>query len=102
MTAAATRHRVIGSNIANANTPKYRTREVSFEDELSRLIAKEDLQPEDLETTVRHTVGLPTRNDGNNVDVAREMGQLEKNALIYSAYSNIMALRINMLKSSIT
>ena len=102
METAATRHRVIGENIANANTPEYRSRTVAFEDELSSILQREEIIPEDLESVIGYSKGLSTRLDGNNVDVAHEMGQLEKNSLIYSAYSNILALRVNMLKSAIT
>lgn len=102
MAATATRHRVIGENIANANTPEYRSREVSFEEDLASILSEEELDTEHLDTAIQYATGLPARMDGNNVDVAREMGELEKNAIIYSAYSNILALRINMLKSSIT
>lgn len=102
MANAATQHRVIGENIANANTPEYRSRNVAFEDELTSILKREKIVPEDLESVIGFAKGLPARLDGNNVDVAHEMGQLEKNSVIYSAYSNILALRVNMLKSAIT
>lgn len=102
MAATATRHRVIGENIANANTPGYRTLEVAFEEELKTILSQDDVDLNDLDPVVKYSTGLPSRVDGNNVDTAQQMGDLEKNAIIYSAYSNILALRMSMLKSSIT
>lgn len=102
MASAASQHRVLGQNIANANTPKYHARQVSFEQELEDILDKENISTEDLGTVVGYAEGLKERVDGNNVDMAREMGLMEKNSIIYSALSNILASRLSILKSSIT
>lgn len=102
MASAAQRHRVISQNISNVNTPNYHTREVAFEEELESLLSRDDLEAKHLSTVVTETEGLKERIDGNNVDLAREMGLMEKNSIIYSALSSVMASRLSILKSSIT
>ena len=102
MASASQRHRVISQNISNVNTPNYHTREVSFEKELESILSTDDLDAEQLATVITESEGLKERIDGNNVDLAREMGLMEKNSIIYSALSSVMASRLSILKTSIT
>ena len=46
--------------------------------------------------------GGAERADGNNVDVDAELGRLQKNALLYNAYSQILASRIASMRSAIS
>lgn len=62
---AAKRQELIGSNMANVDTPGYRTRDLDFESELRRAAA--DPQPQVIEVQ-----GLLERPDGNNVNIDRE------------------------------
>lgn len=101
--AATLRQRVISQNIANVNTPGYRQHEVVFEEQLRGVLRSgaadgvQGLLPE-----VREVDGLPTRVDGNNVDIDVEMGRLTKNALLYETYSQILASKLGMLRSAIS
>lgn len=97
MTAASLRHRVIANNLANVNTPGYRTLEVQFEDEL----AKHLHNPQAATPTIVESV-LPERADGNTVDLDRELGVLNKNSLLYQAVSQVLATRIAALRSAIS
>ncbi len=62
----AERQRVIASNIANADTPGYKTRDVEMPLDFSG--ALEDAQ----DAVAIEVPGLTTRNDGNNVSIDRE------------------------------
>lgn len=84
---ASLRHRAVAHNLANVNTPGYTRREVTFEHEVAR-IAEAD--------------GGPRRADGNNVSLEREMGDLEKNRLLYTAASQFLAARLAMLRSAVS
>lgn len=94
---------MIGQNIANVNTPKYRALDVSFEKQLAKTLSDfsgaklSDIQPE-----VQEVEGLRVRADGNNVDIDREMGQLSKNTLIYQTYSQLLASKLSMMRSAVT
>jgi len=67
---AAFRQRLIASNLANVDTPGYRTRDINFEAEMRR--AEDRLGPEGLRPRVLEVQGLIERPDGNNVNLDRE------------------------------
>ncbi len=100
--AAQLQHRVIGQNIANVNTPGYRTRAVSFEELLTETLANSADAGAKLEPRVQEVGGLRVRTDGNNVDIDREMGQLSKNSLFYQTYSQLLASKLSLMRSAIT
>ena len=64
------RHTLIASNMANIDTPGYRTRDLNFLQELQRAT----MAPEWASFTpaARQVEGLTERPDGNNVSLERE------------------------------
>jgi len=83
---SALRHRVLATNIANVDTPGYRTRDVpTFANEIEQAMAQssdEDAPAAPLMTPVAREVrGLMERPDGNNVSVERESLLLAQNQL---------------------
>ena len=64
------RHSVITTNIANIDTPGYRTHDVDFRSELRRAMASGSEEP--VSTVARMVPGLMERPDGNNVNIDRE------------------------------
>ncbi len=101
--ATTTRHRVIGQNVANVNTPGYERQEVNFEDQLTQVMEEgKTIDVSAMELEIRRTPNLPERADGNNVDIDREMGEMTKNATLFETYSQIMATRLGMMRSAIT
>lgn len=98
MDAAALRHKVIAQNVANVNTPGYRRLAVEFEDELAREMAS----PGGAVATPTVVVAdAADRQDGNTVDLDREMGDLTKNGLLYQAAAQITASRLAALKAAV-
>ena len=90
---------VISSNIANINTPNYKTKELTFDNVLNKTLSTNNLQ---LSTTnskhiqitpqVDHTKpqlkevqGLEEQNDGNNVNLDTQMSEMAKNTAIFQA-----------------
>jgi flagellar basal-body rod protein FlgB len=67
---AAFRQRLIASNLANVDTPGYRTRDINFEGEMRR--AQDRLGSEAPAPRVFDVSGLIERPDGNNVNLDRE------------------------------
>jgi flagellar basal-body rod protein FlgB len=64
----AFRQRLVSANIANVDTPNYRTKDVAFPAELQRAVSWSGQA-----TPAVHTVpGLVARPDGNDVSVDRE------------------------------
>lgn len=79
----ADRQKLVASNIANVDTPGYRTKDIDFNFEFQSLVSGESphaIEPE----------GLKTKNDGNNVSMDREMRLLSENALRFNFVSQVL------------
>ena len=100
--AATLRHQTIAQNVANASTPGYHRQEVEFEESLIRQLAERgtsagwDVAPKIV------TRSGDEKPDGNNVDVDLEMGNLNKNALLYSTYVQILSHKLALMRSAIS
>jgi len=87
------REKLVASNIANASTPGYKTRDINFEQELRNAIPGLP--------GIDEVEGLTTKNDGNNVNTDRESRLLSENALRFSVASQMMKSQIKYLKNAI-
>lgn len=102
------RQKVISGNIANINTPNYKTKELVFESELKK--ANDDLElkvthkrhiPFDLET--QKTTGpqlievqnLLEQNDGNNVSMDKQVSEMAKKIPLYLMHYNHQLKKIH-------
>ncbi|MFT5659416.1 MAG: flagellar basal-body rod protein FlgB [Sulfurimonas sp.] len=101
----AARQDMIASNIANADTPFYRPRDISFEDALAKKAAdlqkndkttlalaqtnNQHLKPQAQKADYRPTTffrdGHMARNDGNSVDLDVETTEMSKNSTMFNA-----------------
>src|SRR5215210_5757068 len=88
------RQKLSASNIANADTPGYKTKDIDFVSELRQ--AGEAASPSIIESP-----GLRAKNDGNNVSVDRESRLLAENALRFSAAASLMKTQIRLVKSAL-
>lgn len=88
------RQRLVTSNIANADTPGYTTKDLDFQFEFMSQV--EGLQPQTIEVQ-----GLPVKNDGNNVSLDREARLLAENAIRFNLASNLVRAQIKIVRSAI-
>lgn len=87
------RQKLTASNIANADTPGYKSKDIDFESELKTATGS---QPDVIDAP-----GLVTKNDGNNVNVDRESRLLSENAIRFTIASNLLQTQIRTLRSAI-
>ena len=96
---SAFRHQLLASNLANVDTPGYRTRDIrSFAGEIEQAMAGEQapLSP------VAHTLGgLLERPDGNNVSVERESLLLAENQLRFQVAAQFLKAEFHRLTLAI-
>ena len=104
LTYTGDRQKIISSNIANINTPEYKTKDLSFEDHLVKTKNNNDLK---LKITNQHHItsydistnkiqqnniynvqGLEEQNDGNNVNLDKQISEMAKNSVMYDALSS--------------
>jgi flagellar basal-body rod protein FlgB len=103
MDVAQLRHRVISQNLANVNTPGYHQLDVSFEEAFSRALGKKGEQGAlGIRPRIVEGQGNAQRQDGNTVDLDKEVGSLNKNSLMFSTATQMLISRINMMRSAIT
>jgi flagellar basal-body rod protein FlgB len=88
------RQKVVASNIANADTPGYKTQDIDFQSELRSAVGA--FGPETFEVG-----GLQTKNDGNNVNMDREARLLSENDIRFNLASNLMRAQITAVRAAI-
>ena len=98
------RQKIIASNIANLNTPDYKTKDLSFDEHLKKASNTNDLK---LYITNKNHIsnfkvnnntkqtakvyevqGLEEQNDGNNVNLDKEISKMAKNSVMSDAIAN--------------
>lgn len=83
------RNQVIAQNIANVDTPNYKRKTVTFEEQLLQEISKSDFKNSDVENVdievIQENSNLSYRLDGNNVDIDTESAALAENTIRYNA-----------------
>lgn len=88
------RQKLVASNIANADTPDYKTKDIDFASELKAASGIEGFH-------VVEASGLQIKNDGNNVSLDREARLLAENALRFNMASNLLKSQLRMVKTAI-
>ena len=92
------RQRVTASNIANADTPGYRARELDFHFEMQSLLNQPPGAGSPPAPVVRQTWGA-ARNDGNNVNLEREMMALADTQVRFALASLLLRNKVRGLRS---
>ncbi|WP_147867289.1 flagellar basal body rod protein FlgB [Stieleria maiorica] len=95
-------HRVVSQNIANVNTPGYKTKRLEFERLLNQLQSGQAEDSGGIELPVKDLEGLVERVDGNNVNLEKEVAELKENALAFQAFSHLLASRVSTMRRAIS
>ena len=93
------RSAAIKDNIANVETPGYQAKVVNFEDSLADAIAGGN--PDATTATVTRSTG-PTRLNGNNVAIDREMTNLTETELRHQLSISALNAKYRLLRTAIT
>jgi flagellar basal-body rod protein FlgB len=114
MTRLSKRQQVVASNIANIDTPGYKTKDISFYATMEELLPEppssaSGLRPEQMqewtfapsEPEVFEVSGLPMRPDQNNVDIDRELLKLGETSFGYNMMAQLLHLKFRTIESSI-
>ncbi len=93
------REQTIAANMANVDTPGYRTKDVNFKQALTTASDDSGLQ---LTPVVSEVHGLLERPDGNNVDLDRESLLLAQSQLQYQIGIQLVKSNFHQLLSAIS
>ena len=97
---ATARQSLLVSNIANVDTPGYRTQDMDFHGEMVRALSQDPGMP--MMTVPRDVPGLLSRPDGNNVSVDREGLLLAELQLKYQAATQAMKAEFALIRSAVS
>ncbi len=111
------RNAIIVSNIANAETPGYKAKDLYFEDELRKALGMDgvdlelkkthekhlpkDTDLEDIKGRVEPSESSVLRYDGSTVDIDKELTKLAENSLLYNAGAQMLIKKIEMIKATL-
>ncbi len=109
------KQKVISSNIANINTPGYKTKDLVFEDELnnklnntlkmeltsSKHISSINSNSANVNPKLVEVKGLQEQNDGNNVNLDTQMSEMSKNKILYDAIQSSIKRDSRLFRSVI-
>jgi flagellar basal-body rod protein FlgB len=107
MATAVAKQSAAASNLANLDTPGYRAREVTFTDALDTAGALATTDAGHLQTAPANGArtaeadGLPTRRDGNNVQLDRELLALTRASGDFSAAQTALAAKFRLVRYAI-
>lgn len=88
------RQEVVASNIANADTPGYQTRDVAIPVDFSTAF-------ESASVLIVESPDLPSHNDGNNVSIDREARLLSENTMKFNVAAQMVRAELKIVRSAI-
>ena len=103
------RHKVLASNIANVDTPGYKTKDVPFNTLVkNQVLGLSRTNPNHFQGTNSlpgngEMVALDRSpwEDGNNVALDMELANMTENALLYEAGTKLFSKKLQMYKNAI-
>ena len=111
------RNLMLSTNISNMETPDFKAHDINFEKQLQDVI-KSSNQLQVRSTNSKHfgssneaLKGLdplpfelkdPSKSNGNNVNIDKEMGKLAENQIMYTAFIQLMMKRGSTVRSAVT
>jgi flagellar basal-body rod protein FlgB len=88
------RQKLVASNLANADTPGFHTKDIDFQFEYMSLLRGQ--QPATMEPE-----GLYEKPDGNNVNVDRESRLLAENTIRFNLATNLVRGNLETIRKAI-
>lgn len=108
------RAQVLAENIANADTPGYKAKDIDFQQALNNARARQsgamvrtheqhfNISIAARQETMFRNPDQPDTGDGNSVDIHRERNAFMQNSLEYQASMTFLNSRISGLKKALT
>jgi len=91
------RQNVLSANVANAETPGFHAQKVDFESELKKAL-NSDGKIDQLKPDIFDNPDVDVSNDGNTVDLEKEMASMVENNIMYRAANQLINKKLAALK----
>ncbi|HMK49940.1 MAG TPA: flagellar basal body rod protein FlgB [Thermodesulfovibrionales bacterium] len=101
------RHGVLTSNIANADTPNYKAKDMNFTQALDAELDLKTTGPGHIGNSVEGSQGQISAEasasweDGNNVEVDMEVAKMTENAMLFQTAVSLLETKIRMFKTAL-
>lgn len=95
------RSELLTQNIANADTPGYKARDIDFHEVLSQSINSGDLKGSSSDQNYFYRIPNQPSLDGNTVDEHLEQAEFSKNSLEYMTSLELLRIKFSGLTSVI-
>lgn len=110
--ASSLRQKVLSDNVANVDTPNFKRSDVDFQQVLGEALGADGPNLPLKATAPQHIQGVggtgqsgvvtdastTLRNDGNNVDIDREMANVAENGLYYNSVTQAITSQLGLLR----
>ncbi|CDX03087.1 Flagellar basal body rod protein FlgB [Desulfitobacterium hafniense] len=113
--ASSLRYKVLANNVANEDTPDFKRSDVDFDLLLGEAMGQTGGELPLKVTSERHLQktgfssngvvqdqGTTYRNDGNNVDIDKEMVNVAENGIYYNSVTRAISAQLSHLRTVIT
>ncbi len=96
------RQKTIANNIANHETPGYRRLDIKFEEILANSLDEQgSIDTDDMEPLIFSPKDSPVKENGNDVSMENEVGQLIENSMRYRTYVRMLNKKYQQIESAI-
>jgi len=108
------RQQIVTSNLANIDTPGYKTKDISFHATMQDLLSEDSVKMQTThpehnqnmiqvfpQTQVFEVQGLPSREDQNNVDLDTELLKLSETSFAYSLITQMVRHKFGIISTAI-
>ncbi len=95
-------HRIIAGNIANADTPHYKEKDIDFQSELNKRVNSLTPAKELIDIKEKSYSEDISSNNGNTVIVESQMVKMTENDIMYKTLVSIVSKKIAMMKYMIS
>lgn len=93
------RQKSIASNVANLQTPGYRTLDVNFKELLADALATgKPVDWDDLSAYLYRPQNTPVQSNGNDVNLETEVGKMIKNTLRHKTFIRLLQTKYDQME----
>lgn len=99
------RQQLISNNIANVDTPNYKRMDIDFKSSLLKALDEHSVSQSGAGAVIPEFVvadDLTHSNDGNSVDIEKEMAEQSINSLQYALLTRLVSDQLGMLRTAIS
>jgi len=99
--AESLRQKAIARNVANLETPGYRSVDVKFEDLLANALNRDEtVGLDEIKAEFFEQGNLPVKSNGNDVNLEAEIGKMVKNSLRHTTYIRLLNKKYQQMQQA--